>query len=98
MPNSIFDQPQFEDYRQPWAARIERYQLYRAYYAGSAYDDLKNRPNAKHLYTGTRTLFSPIRRAVRVEPAVQEARPAPTATTPSRGRERSVSSKMPCHR
>lgn len=67
--NSVLDLPEFEGYRLAWAARCARYQTYRAYYAGTAYDDLRSKPNAKQLYAGTRTLFTPIRRAVRVDVA-----------------------------
>lgn len=64
---SIFDQPTFRSQRETWAARTARYQHYRAYYNGTAYDALNGIKEAKQLYAGIRTLFSPLRRVVRVD-------------------------------
>lgn len=64
---SIFDQPGFGAQRESWAARTARYQRYRAYYSGTAYDALSGIKQAQQLYAGIRTLFSPLRRVVRVD-------------------------------
>lgn len=64
---SIFDQAAFEGYQQTWLGRRQRYELYRAYYYGRAYDNLRTFALTQGLYRGTRTLFSPLRKAVRVD-------------------------------
>ncbi|KPV51189.1 hypothetical protein SE17_22620, partial [Kouleothrix aurantiaca] len=66
---SILDLPQFEQYRLPWQARCARYARNRAYYTGKAYEKLSQYALAAQLYSGTRTLFSPLRRCVRVDVA-----------------------------
>ena len=66
---SILDLPQFEQYRLPWQARCARYARNRAYYTGKAYEKLRQYALAAQLYSGTRTLFSPLRRCVRVDVA-----------------------------
>lgn len=67
--NSIFDHAAFEAYQQSWLGRRQRYELYRAYYYGRAYDNLRNYALTQGLYRGTRTLFSPLRKAVRIDVA-----------------------------
>lgn len=67
MPNSIFEQPAFEPYRAAWAMRCMRYDRNRQYYNGIAYEALRWRDT--RIYEGTRTLFSPLRRVVRVDVA-----------------------------
>jgi hypothetical protein len=64
---SIFDLPNYQPYQPPWSARTARYAKYRAYYSGTAYDRLSRYVAANKLYAGTRTLFSPLRRCVRVD-------------------------------
>lgn len=64
---SIFDQPSFAGQRESWAARTARYQRYRAYYSGTAYDAISGIKQQQQLYAGIRTLFSPLRRVVRVD-------------------------------
>lgn len=64
---SIFDQPGFGAQRETWAARVARYQHYRAYYNGTAYDAITGIKEQRQLYAGIRTLFSPLRRVVRVD-------------------------------
>jgi hypothetical protein len=66
---SIFDLPNYQPYQPPWSARTARYARYRAYYTGTAYDRLGRFAAAQKLYSGTRTLFSPLRRCVRVDVA-----------------------------
>ena len=66
---SILDLPQFEQYRLPWQSRCARYARNRAYYTGKAYEKLRQYAWAQQLYSGTRTLFSPLRRCVRVDVA-----------------------------
>jgi hypothetical protein len=66
---SIFDLPQFAPFQLDWAARCARYAKYRAYYSGCAYDKLSTYAAANKLYSGTRTLFSPLRRCTRVDVA-----------------------------
>ncbi len=66
---SILDLPQFERFRLPWQARCRRYARNRAYYSGKAYEKLTQYAWASQLYSGTRTLFSPLRRCVRVDEA-----------------------------
>ena len=66
---SILDLPQFEQYRLPWQSRCARYARNRAYYTGKAYEKLTQYAWAQQLYSGTRTLFSPLRRCVRVDVA-----------------------------
>lgn len=69
MPGSIFDVPPFVTERAAYLARLKRYQSYRAYYAGTAYDTNQFIRQNKQLYAGTRTLFSPLRRVVNVDVA-----------------------------
>lgn len=64
---SIFDQPAFASSRESWAARCARYARYRAYYNGTAYDTIAGLKQQQQLYAGIRTLFSPLRRVVRVD-------------------------------
>ncbi|KPV52628.1 hypothetical protein SE17_14340 [Kouleothrix aurantiaca] len=66
---SILDLPQFASYLLPWQARCARYARNRAYYTGKAYENLSQYAAAAQLYNGTRTLFSPLRRCVRVDVA-----------------------------
>ena len=66
---SIFDLPNYQPYQPPWSARTARYAKYRAYYTGTAYNRLSYYVAANKLYSGTRTLFSPLRRCVRVDVA-----------------------------
>src|SRR5215211_7976245 len=64
---SIFDLPNYLPYQPPWSERTARYAKYRAYYAGTAYDRLSYFVAANKLYAGTRTLFSPLRRCLRID-------------------------------
>lgn len=64
---SIFDLPSLGGQRESWVARTARYQRYRAYYAGTAYDAISGIKQQQQLYAGIRTLFSPLRRVVRVD-------------------------------
>src|SRR5262245_27132813 len=64
---SIFELPKYQPYQPPWSTRTARYAKYRAYYTGTAYDRLGRFAVARKLYSGTRTLFSPLRRCVRVD-------------------------------
>lgn len=66
---SIFDLDSYAPYQPPWSARTARYARNRAYYTGTAYNNLARFAVAQKLYTGTRTLFSPLRRCVRVDMA-----------------------------
>ncbi len=66
---SIFDLPNYQPFQPPWSARTARYAKYRAYYTGTAYNLLGRFAVAQKLYSGTRTLFSPLRRCVRVDVA-----------------------------
>ncbi|HNP70948.1 MAG TPA: hypothetical protein PKK15_07570, partial [Kouleothrix sp.] len=68
---SIFELPEFEPYRQGWQARCARYRRNREYYDGRAYERIRATALQlglpQRLYEGTRTLFSPLRRVVRVD-------------------------------
>jgi hypothetical protein len=66
---SVWNLAELAPYRQGWAARCRRYAAYRAYYHGTAYEKVKGHAQARQLYEGTRTLFSPLRRCVRVDTA-----------------------------
>ena len=66
---SIFTLAPYNQFQASWAARSARYSAYRAYYSGSAYQRLSTYPAANRLYSGTRTIFSPLRRCVRVDVA-----------------------------
>lgn len=66
---SIFDLDTYAPFQPQWTARSARYAQYRAYYAGTAYQRASTYVAAQRLYAGTRTLFSPLRRCVRVDVA-----------------------------
>lgn len=66
---SILDLPTYESLRLPWQTRCRRYARHRAYYTGIAYEYLARYAATEKLYSGTRTLFSPLRRCVRVDAA-----------------------------
>jgi hypothetical protein len=70
---SIFELEAFEPYKKGWMARCARYDRNRTYYEGRAYDKIRSAMQqfgvAQRLYEGTRTLFSPLRRVVRVDVA-----------------------------
>lgn len=70
---SIFERAEFEPYKRPWVSRCLRYERNRTYYEGRAYDKIRAAMQqfgvAQRLYEGTRTLFSPLRRVVRVDTA-----------------------------
>lgn len=56
-------------YRDDWVRRVKRYDLHRAYYAGVVYRDRPELRRALGLYNGVRQIFSPLRRAVRIDVA-----------------------------
>lgn len=66
---SIFTLSPYNQLHPAWVGRTARYATYRAYYTGAAYAELSRFPAANKLYAGTRTLFSPLRRCVRVDVA-----------------------------
>ncbi len=66
---SILQLSPYNQFQPAWAGRIARYQQYRAYYSGTAYQRLSTFVQANKLYSGTRMLFSPLRRCVRVDVA-----------------------------
>src|SRR5688572_30308549 len=66
-PRSIFNLPPFAQQRESWVARCARYQRYRAYYNGTAYEAIHGIKQQQQLYAGIKTLYSPLRRVVRVD-------------------------------
>lgn len=78
---SIFETADFAPYRTAWSTRIERYRRYRDYYLGRAYAFLRQVDPL--LYKGTKALYSPIRRAVRVDIAKVPAGWRPPEDTPA---------------
>jgi hypothetical protein len=69
-PRSVFDTvDDLAIYKDRWNQRCAHYQLQRAYYAGTAYDELPELVKALKLYSGIRQIFGPLRRAVRVDVA-----------------------------
>lgn len=69
-PGSVFDTvPDLQLYKAGWLQRCAHYQVLRAYYTGTVYDDLPALRKALKLYSGIRQIFGPLRRAVRVDVA-----------------------------
>jgi hypothetical protein len=56
-------------YRERWIQRCAHYQIQRAYYRGTVYDEHPALVRALKLYGGVRQIFGPLRRAVRVDVA-----------------------------
>lgn len=68
--NSVFDTVRdLEIYRMRWQQRCAHYQILRAYYEGTVYDQFPELVKALKLYSGIRQIFGPLRRAVRVDVA-----------------------------
>ena len=68
-PISVFDSvSDLQIYKSRWLQRCQLYQLRRAYYTGSIYGDPRYL-RALGLYSGVRSIFGPIRRAVRIDVA-----------------------------
>jgi hypothetical protein len=79
--------PQLTPFKEAWLARCERYQLWRAYYNGTVYDDKPELIKALKLYGGIRQIFGPLKRAVRIDVAKVPGEWAMTEETPQQIRD-----------
>lgn len=85
-PRSVFDTVlDVQPYRARWVQRCSYYQLLRAYYRGTVYQDEALKQQLK-LYSGVRQIFGPLRRTVNVDVALVPGRWRIDGGNPAEGR------------